>query len=220
MIVDENTKIYVGDTKIKKVYQGNTDISPLPYTELEYIESTGAQYINTNFVANGGMVVEYAVSYSNRNCMGYIVGSHSLRDPYGRNGGYYNGVYANAWELGYGDYYPHYYNMGVQLNQKYQVEFSTIVGNAYLKVNNAIILTDSRNTTISDQSVYFFTNSLSLYEGSPCTEARLYSCKIWNANGVLVRDFIPVLDKNNIPCLWDKEEKFYYNAGTGQFLYG
>lgn len=42
MIVDENTKIYVGDTKIKKVYQGNIDISPLPYTELNYIQSTGA----------------------------------------------------------------------------------------------------------------------------------------------------------------------------------
>ena len=34
-------------------------------------------------------------------------------------------------------------------------------------------------------------------------------------------DLIPVLDKNNIPCMFDKVTKqFFYNQGTGQFLYG
>ena len=49
---------------------------------------------------------------------------------------------------------------------------------------------------------------------------KLYSCKIWNDN-ILVRDFIPVLNKAGVPCLYDKvEEKFYYNQGEGEFLYG
>jgi hypothetical protein len=33
--------------------------------------------------------------------------------------------------------------------------------------------------------------------------------------------FIPVLDGAGTPCMYDKEEKkFYYNAGTGQFIAG
>ncbi len=41
------------------------------------------------------------------------------------------------------------------------------------------------------------------------------------SNNKLVRDFIPVLDEDNKPCLYDKvEKKYYYNQGTGEFLYG
>ena len=40
--------------------------------------------------------------------------------------------------------------------------------------------------------------------------------KVWDDRG-LVRDFIPVLDSNNKPALYDKvEEKFYYNKGNGE----
>ena len=49
---------------------------------------------------------------------------------------------------------------------------------------------------------------------------RMYNFKIYD-NDTLVRDFIPVLDDNGIPCMYDKvEDKFYYNMGTGQFIAG
>lgn len=49
--------------------------------------------------------------------------------------------------------------------------------------------------------------------------ANLYYTKIYD-NDTLVRDFVPVLDSSNRPCLYDKvEDKFYYNEGTGEFLY-
>ncbi len=48
---------------------------------------------------------------------------------------------------------------------------------------------------------------------------RIYYCKIYD-DGVLVRDFIPVLDKEGTPSMYDKvEKKFYYNQGTGEFKY-
>ena len=37
---------------------------------------------------------------------------------------------------------------------------------------------------------------------------RIYYCKIWD-NGTLIRDYIPALDTNNIPCLYDKVNKTY-----------
>ena len=50
--------------------------------------------------------------------------------------------------------------------------------------------------------------------------AYIYDCKIYD-NDVLIRDMIPVLDKNGTACMYDKvNSKFYYNSGTGDFLYG
>lgn len=47
----------------------------------------------------------------------------------------------------------------------------------------------------------------------------IYSCQIYD-NGTLIRDYIPMLDSNNIPCLYDKiNDKCYYNQGTGSFTY-
>lgn len=47
---------------------------------------------------------------------------------------------------------------------------------------------------------------------------RLYSCQIYD-NGTLVRDFWPCYDPDGVACLYDKvEEKYYYNAGTGEFV--
>ncbi len=49
---------------------------------------------------------------------------------------------------------------------------------------------------------------------------RLYSCRIWD-NGVLVRDFHPVLVDGVTACLYDiAKRKFYENAGTGSFTVG
>ena len=218
MIVDENTKIYVGDIQIKKIYQGNTDISPLPYTELEYIEDTGTQYINTGFQANGGMTAKYRAAWTDKG--GYIVGSHNYNNPYGRNGGNYSDA-SSMWELGYGDYYPRISHQFAK-EQIYDVEFSTIIGQAYLKVDGETLHTDTRTTTISTLDVMVFTNSYSVRNNpsAPGTKARLYWLKIYDSNGNLVRDFIPVLDKSNVPCLYDKVSKtYFYNQGTGQFLY-
>lgn len=56
--------------------------------------------------------------------------------------------------------------------------------------------------------------------GSINSASRIYSFKIWE-NGNLVRDFIPVLDMNDIPCMYDKvTDELFYNQGTGEFLYG
>lgn len=50
---------------------------------------------------------------------------------------------------------------------------------------------------------------------------RIYSYKVWDNNDSIVRNFVPALDGNDTPCLYDKVEgKFYYNAGTGNFIAG
>ena len=48
---------------------------------------------------------------------------------------------------------------------------------------------------------------------------RISSARI-RKSGVLVRDLIPVLDKNGVPCMLDRlTNNLYYNQGTGTFAY-
>ncbi len=49
---------------------------------------------------------------------------------------------------------------------------------------------------------------------------KLYYFKVWDENDNLVFDLRPALDKSNVSCLYDLVSKqYFYNAGTGQFLY-
>lgn len=64
----------------------------------------------------------------------------------------------------------------------------------------------------SDINIFLFGRGLYDY----CS-AKLYYCKIWD-NGVLVRDFVPAIDRTVKPCLYDKVSKtYFYNEGTGDF---
>ena len=50
------------------------------------------------------------------------------------------------------------------------------------------------------------------------TKGRVYSCKIWN-DGKLIRDYLPMLDSNNVAGFWDNvEKKMYYSQGKN-YLY-
>jgi len=51
------------------------------------------------------------------------------------------------------------------------------------------------------------------------TGTRIYYCKFFE-NGSLVRNFIPVLDRYGVPCMFDTVTKNrFYNAGAGTFDY-
>ena len=40
-------------------------------------------------------------------------------------------------------------------------------------------------------------------------------------NGVLIRDYIAVIDPNGVACLFDNiSETYFYNAGSGDFTIG
>ena len=49
--------------------------------------------------------------------------------------------------------------------------------------------------------------------------SKVYGSKMWQGE-TLVRDFIPVIDNNDVPCMYDKVTgELFYNQGTGEFLY-
>lgn len=194
---------------------------PEEYQQVEYIKSTGTQYIDVRTYWSNGMYGQCEVSYDDDGGFrGYIFGSHNTVEPYGRNGFFYNDN-SGGWELGYGDYCP-FASASLLYEHKYNIEFCTIIGRAYLKVDGQTLVTNNNTTTFTNKNALIFTNSYELGQSNPCTSARLYSLKIYNNNGALNRDFVPCYRKSdNVIGLYDMVyNTFYTNAGTGEFLKG
>lgn len=76
-------------------------------------------------------------------------------------------------------------------------------------------------TTDTNHPLYLFGHNVN--NANPPTylsSVRLYSCKIWE-NGMLVRDFVPALTEWTIPCLYEAVGgTCYANAGSGSFVAG
>lgn len=59
-----------------------------------------------------------------------------------------------------------------------------------------------------------------IVSGNPDFRGNIYYVKIYDGEN-LVRDFLPCLDAEGIPCLYDTvEQQTYYNQGTGSFTWG
>ena len=191
--------------------------SPSCYIPVEYIETTGTQWIDTGFAAPDGFIFDLAWSY-NIIPGSYIVGSHNEGSPYGRNGiGSVNSAY---WELGTGDTCPGS-STTITANTKYILYGSTVKGNSYLNVNGSRVITTGDSSSRSAYNVWVFYNQYSKYYSHSGANGKLYYLKIYNSGGALVRDYIPCISPTGEAGLYDKVTgKFYTNSGSGAFIAG
>ena len=182
----------------------------LLYTRIEYLESTGTQYINTGFVANVNTYVVFkgaikSVTTNFAGCGADNGGLHFVYDTSmkGIRTGGTGSMIPITYTLGDVVIIKNYYN--TENKRVVQIEDKICVGSEGLFPNITIgmfALHDSSDRFVSAGG------------------QKIYSFKIYD-NNVLVRDFIPVLDKNGVPCMYDKvTQQFFYNAGTGDFIAG
>ena len=212
-------KMYVGINgvarKIKRAYIGVNGVArqfypEKPYVQLEYIESTGTQYIDTGFKPNNNTRVVFNFSPTN------VTSSWSW--PFGGRNAYHNADYAIAyttskWYSGFGttDLQP---SATITANTKYLIDknknVATINGTSY---------TNSAATFQSDYNLLL----LGVSDGTTIQhcKARLYSCQVYD-NGTLIRDFVPAkTDWYGWIGLYDKvTNQFFDNAGSGNFVAG
>ena len=170
------------------------DGEPTPeYTELEYIESTGTQYINTGYKVNksDNYMFEQVCSISNNN--------------YAGSNGYMQ------WQG------------GITNNTKktVKVTYENVTETIYVdNVQNSSTNWSSFNTSNVTIGIFKLGDENSGWHSSAAQSGKLYSFKLYS-NNILLRDFIPVKDPNNVVCLYDKvSESYFYNAGTGTFIAG
>lgn len=127
--------------------------------------------------------------------------------------------YLGIYTLGNGTVYTSYGNM-------YDVAYSDDIINKvkeYIQNKNGVWVNGQKkvnytNVVVSDNNkemiIFARINSNDTISRNSCM--KLYYLKIYE-NDILIHEFIPVLDLNNKPALYDKVEcKFYYNQGTGE----
>lgn len=179
--------------------------------EIEYLESTGAQYIDTGVLNSANIVIETTMSAQGMNCLNGSELAAPDRFKWGANG------------AGYVYYGYHTQNKAISaiasLNQKYTFHLER--ENQYLLNTQGDIVERSRDTLtrFSQFPIYLFHL---MSNGSFVAQKgimRIYSCKIWE-DETIVRDFIPV-HVGNVGYLYDKVSgKLFGNAGTGDFVLG
>lgn len=196
-----------------KVEDNDNDL-PSGYKRVEYIEGTGTQWIDTGYSSSNGAKFIAEIS---SNGLGTSFGSHNENNPYGRQYVIFNQT-SQTFEPGYGDLCP-ISSVIFKNNRKYFIELSTVLNNAYLKIDGTQIWADTSTQQLSSHNYGIF--ALPEYSKTGQYGGRLYSMKIYTSNNVLVRDFVPCIKEDTKEIgLYDKiNNNFYANQGTGDFKY-
>lgn len=98
----------------------------------------------------------------------------------------------------------------LELDKRYTIVHDNLGSDFLNYVNGKLVLSLDKLQTSKNETIGLGHRSGGGLKG------KIYNVKFWDDRG-LVRDFIPVLDSNNKPALYDKvEEKFYYNKGNGE----
>ena len=185
---------------------------PETYQEVEYIESTGTQYIDTLFRPNEKTTIRIDFQLTSTTQTQGIFGVSEQ----GAGKTYRLGV------SGAGYFY--FAQKGNQYNGS--ASSSDTNRNVFEVKNGKMFRNDVEYTTITDTSsfqcdynayIFYFSGNTSIQPAS----GKLYSLTMYD-NGTLVRNFVPCYRKSdNVIGLYDTVyNAFYANQGTGDFLKG
>ena len=186
---------------------------PSGYTRLEYIESTGTQYIDTGFKPNNNTRVildfEPTAAYSS------IVGIFGIRDTR-------HATAANMfifWNNGANTFRTDYFGTNKTMTVSTLLVRQTVDKDKNLTTIGSVSESNTASTGRCSNNLYLFcTNDAGT--ANYFAKLKLYSCQIYD-NGTLIRDYIPCQTTSGVAGLWDDvNSQFYKNAGTGSFITG
>lgn len=215
-------------TKLKSFLSSSTD-----YTILNYLQGTGTQYINTRITPRPGIGLYQKCTRDNTADESPLGCYNSARRLYGFT------EYGGVLTIGYFNY-----SQINQSNYMFQTTntdaLSYITGTVYegwINYKNDDIL-----KVYSEENGYDFTipksaTSCGTFAAGEVASIAMFGCyqssgrlkpcccKIYRLTFTIgtdiVRDFIPVLDSSGVPAMYDLIRKeYFYNQGTGEFLYG
>lgn len=182
---------------------------PSGYTQLEYIQSSGTQYINTGFKPNQNTRIVMDVQ---------AVGTSGTYFAFGAR----QSTTSNAFCLFFYNGWAADYQTGNQ-----RKTFSSIAFTDRLKIDfdKTVCTVNGQTATFTAATFQSPVEMMLLAVNTNGTiantlAAKLYSCKIYD-NGTLVRDFVPAKNSAGTVGLYDLANgTFYTNTGTGSFTAG
>lgn len=186
------------------------------YTELEYIESTGTQYIDTLIKANNYLKINLDFMTLGSTDYHGIIGVRDKVSLY-----YLNSIGTNYYQFEYG------------WNSPYVIKTSTSFAKSNIKTKllidkNSISISNANGTYNNSVSNTNFSSTGNIYlfafndngTAARIGNTRIYGCTISNLTDTLLV-LVPAIDKDGTICMYDKiSNKFFYNKGTGDFMAG
>jgi hypothetical protein len=189
---------------------------PSGYTRVEFLESTGTQYIKTGVLANGNLTTKITVlsrkwdGWNNTNrVFGVHAADDSIRYCYSMN---YNGGYGTSGRYFYGSQSGHF-NPQHALNTKYEVVFdkNKVTRNGTVLGYYGNVKINEEEFNISGRDIWLFSSNQNY---NYPTSKVIYHFSIAE-DDLLKLNFIPVIDQNGKPCMFDTvSQKPFYNANT------
>lgn len=188
---------------------------PAGYQEVEYIESTGTQYIDTGVYPNNLTDVECKFMYNQLtgNTASSVFG---VRDSDGTVKQFLMSVSSGTLWIVNGLNNTNISGITPLVNTEYILRITPRKaywnGTEILNMNKSI-------ANCPNYSMFMFgRNTRSGFANQ--FSGKIYYLKIYEA-GVLVRNFIPCKNPSNVIGMYDTvNDVFYTNAGSGEFLYG
>lgn len=181
---------------------------PEGYTQVEYIEATGTQYIDTKFSPNQDTRVVCKAQYTDVSVNGCLFGSR-----YSTTKNRFEFLVAT----------PNFFSA-----------YNTDGGLSKTATTDLMVIDKNKNTTTINGAT-FSTHTYAAFQ-SPCNlllfsdhtngtpnlqaKAKIYYFQIYD-NGTLVRDYVPCKNASGVFGLYDlANDVFYQNAGSGTFAAG
>lgn len=177
---------------------------PNGYKQLEYIQSSGTQYVDTNVKPTQAFLLDIFIQTLQTTSGGIAVSDQTL----GTNG---FGVWCNAAAFGSQT------KQSLSLHNDAPIVIKLSQSGLFL--NGSSIWTVNSETFTVPANMYLFALNRNGVISEKLT-GKLYSCKLYD-NATLIRDFVPCSNPLGDIGLYDLvNSKFYTNAGTGVFIAG
>ena len=199
--------IVIPDGPVKKIEIGGQTVWKAYDAEIEYLQSTGTNYIDTGIVAQENDTILTDVMFLSKSGDNFMLGASGIS---GDGGSIWMEIYANrTWYVRYGS------------SASVNVAGSTGVRNSYELRKKYVGVDGTKKLTPNFAGMP--SRNLFLMGRNSATPAggigRLYRASIVR-NGTPIIDFIPVRI-GTTGYLYDKiQGKLYGNAGTGNFTLG
>lgn len=190
-----------------------------PYTKLEYIQSTGNQFIDINYIPKT-LHTKYELGFMRTGTNGLwnpiinseedvrfgIMCTTSGTDRFNK-GQFHIGATSEF--------------KSVQFPISDNIKYDMVADKTGISVNNTKYDLEGVANATGQWSTYINhrRNSSSSYS-SEYSLGRWYYLRVYEY-GSLVRSYIPVKDINGVVCMYETiQKKYYYNAGSGSFTAG
>ena len=181
-------------------------------TPIEYIQSSGTQYIDSNFIPKATTRTIMKAEPTAWSAWSAFFGTRNESTPTASKA--YIAAIPTATS-----YRSDYFGSSLTAETPTVIQITNIDKNKNICSFNNIMITNTSSTVNATANMFLLALN-DVGTAKYFLSAKLYSCQIYDGN-TLVRDFIPIKTTANIYGLWDKVNKvFYKNAGTGTFTGG